>query len=268
MDDPLQYAGKRVVVTGCASGIGEATAKVLVGLGARVTGLDMKPTPLAVDKFMKVDLRDRSAIDAACASIMAPVDAIFSVAGVLGPPLSDVETLLVNFFGARHLIELLIPKMPAGSAIAMVGSVGGHGWQQEVADLLPVVAIDGFENGRAWCQANAGKIKGVYAFSKKLINVWVAHRAASLIAQGIRLNCTNPGHTQTPMILASEHYVGKDRTDQSIGPSGRRSTPEEQAWPLVFLNSPRASYIAGEGLYTDAGFVGAMVTGQIVIDPR
>ena len=51
-----------------------------------------------------------------------------------------------------------------------------------------------------------------------------------------------------------------------IGPSGRRSTAEEQAWPLVFLNSPRASYIAGEALHTDAGFLGAMVTGQIVIN--
>ena len=43
----------------------------------------------------------------------------------------------------------------------------------------------------------------------------------------------------------------------------RRSTAEEQAWPLVFLNSRRSSYIAGESLHTDAGFRGAMVTGQI-----
>jgi NAD(P)-dependent dehydrogenase (short-subunit alcohol dehydrogenase family) len=269
MKDPLQYEGKRVVVTGCASGMGEATAQILVDLGARVTGIDVKPTAVPIAEFMNVDLRDRSAIEAAAAAIPAPVHAIFSIAGLPGPPFTDVETVMVNFFSARHLIELLVPKMPRGSAIALVASNAGLGWQQEVNELLPVVTIDGFDNARAWCDANPGPIKGGYAFSKKLANVWVAYRAASLIERGIRLNCTNPGPTQTPMMPTFEHYAGKDLMDQFIGPSARRSTSEEQAWPLIFLNSPRASYVAGEGMHTDAGFLGAMVTGQIVINyPR
>jgi NAD(P)-dependent dehydrogenase (short-subunit alcohol dehydrogenase family) len=44
---------------------------------------------------------------------------------------------------------------------------------------------------------------------------------------------------------------------------GRYSTPEEQAWPLVCLNSPRLSYVTGETLYTDGGFFGALQTGQV-----
>ena len=65
------------------------------------------------------------------------------------------------------------------------------------------------------------------------------------------------------MMPQFEAQVGADLINAFIGPSRRRSTAEEQAWPLVFLNSPRSSYIAGEALHTDAGFLGAMVTGQI-----
>jgi NAD(P)-dependent dehydrogenase (short-subunit alcohol dehydrogenase family) len=269
MHDPLLYSGKRAVVTGCASGMGEATARILVDLGADVIGLDVKPPTAPVARFHTVDLRDRSAIDAAVDAIEAPVDAVFSIAGLPGRPFSDVDTVMVNFFGARYLIESLIPKMPPGSAIAAVASNAGLGWQQEIADLLPIVLIDGFEDARKWCEANPRQITTGYTVSKKLLNVWVAHRAASLIKQGIRLNCTNPGPTQTAMMPAFEQQAGKDVIDLFIGPSGRRSTAEEQAWPLVFLNSPRSSYIAGESLHTDAGFLGATVTGQIVIElPR
>jgi NAD(P)-dependent dehydrogenase (short-subunit alcohol dehydrogenase family) len=65
------------------------------------------------------------------------------------------------------------------------------------------------------------------------------------------------------MMQTFEEQSGKELIDAFVGPSNRRSTPEEQAWPLVFLNSPRCSYVAGEALHVDAGFLGAMVTGQI-----
>jgi NAD(P)-dependent dehydrogenase (short-subunit alcohol dehydrogenase family) len=83
---------------------------------------------------------------------------------------------------------------------------------------------------------------------------------------GIRLNCTNPGPTQTAMMPAFEAANGKDLIDAFIGPSGRRSTAEEQAWPLVFLNSPRSSYVAGEAFHVDGGFLGAMVTDQLKVE--
>jgi NAD(P)-dependent dehydrogenase (short-subunit alcohol dehydrogenase family) len=65
------------------------------------------------------------------------------------------------------------------------------------------------------------------------------------------------------MMPAFEASAGKELIDAFVGPSGRRSTAEEQAWPMLFLNSPRSSYITGEALHVDAGFLGAMVTGQI-----
>jgi NAD(P)-dependent dehydrogenase (short-subunit alcohol dehydrogenase family) len=260
--DVLGYQGKRVVVTGAASGMGAATAGLLIDIGANVIAVDVKPTDLAVESFLEVDLRDRTAIDEAAAAIGAPVDAVFSVAGLPGPPFSDLDTMKVNFIGARHLIESLVPSMGNGGAVACVASNAGLYWQQETDTLLPFVQTD-FAGGVAWCEEHPKAILGGYMFSKKAINAWVAWRAASLIKDGIRLNCSNPGPTDTAMMPAFEAQAGKELIDAFVGPSGRRSTAEEQAWPLLFLNSPRSSYIAGESLHVDAGFLGAMVTGQI-----
>jgi NAD(P)-dependent dehydrogenase (short-subunit alcohol dehydrogenase family) len=65
------------------------------------------------------------------------------------------------------------------------------------------------------------------------------------------------------MMPAFHDLVGKDLVDSALGPIGRYSTAEEQAWPLVMLNSPRMSYVTGEVLWTDGGFLGALTTGQL-----
>jgi NAD(P)-dependent dehydrogenase (short-subunit alcohol dehydrogenase family) len=262
VEDVLLYKEKRVVVTGCASGMGLSTARILKELGAEVIGLDIHKTD-AVDSFIEVDLRSKESIDQAVAGIGSPVDAVFSVAGLPGPPFSDLDTVLVNFVGARHLIESLVPVMPEGSAAVCVASNAGLGWQQNLEVLLPVTSTPDFDAALTWCEANPERILGGYGPSKQLTNAWVAYRAVDLIKSGIRLNCTNPGPTDTSMMGDFENQVGKETIDAFVGPSGRRSTPDEQAWPLIFLNSPRCSYVTGEALHTDAGFLGAMVTGRL-----
>jgi NAD(P)-dependent dehydrogenase (short-subunit alcohol dehydrogenase family) len=263
VQDPLQYEGTHAVVTGCASGMGAATAAILTELGATVTGLDVQEKADGVARFHQVDLKDKASIDAVVAAIDEPVDSVFSVAGLPGPPFSDLDTVMVNFVGPRYLIDSLVPQMPPGSSAVCVASNAGLGWEQEIETLLPVVTNGGFDEGLAWCEANPDAIATGYVPSKKLLNAWVAWRAASLLDVGIRLNVSNPGPTDTAMMPAFEALAGKELIDAFIGPSKRRSRPEEQAWPLVFLNSRRSSYIAGESLHTDAGFRGAMVTGQI-----
>jgi NAD(P)-dependent dehydrogenase (short-subunit alcohol dehydrogenase family) len=265
MDDVLGYRGKKVVVTGAASGMGAAAALLLVKLGAEVIGLDVKPTDVAVASFQQVDLGDRASIDAAVAAIGSGVDSVFSVAGLPGPPFSDVETMLVNFVGARHLIESLLPTMSAGASIVCVASTAGLGWQERFADLLPLMTTESFEAGKTWCEANPEAIAHGYVPSKQSLNAWVAYRGAQLVADGIRLNCTNPGPTNTGMMPAFEAHAGKQTVDAFLGPCGRRSTPEEQAWPLLFLNSPRSSYVAAESMQVDCGFLGATTTNQFEV---
>jgi NAD(P)-dependent dehydrogenase (short-subunit alcohol dehydrogenase family) len=264
MEDVLGYAGTHAVVTGAASGMGAATATILTDLGARVTALDVRPTKVPVHRVLEVDLRDRASIERAAESIEGPVHGYFGCAGLPGPPFSGLDVLLVNFVGARHLLNLVLPKIPAGGAIAVVASNAAMGWQLELEQLMGLVATDGFEAGRQWCEANSemGAV-GAYPFSKKAINAWVASRAATLITDGIRLNCINPGPTDTAMLPHFVEFAGETIIDAFIGPIRRRSTPEEQAWPLIFLNSPRSSYINGESLVTDGGFFGAVQSGQL-----
>ena len=63
MQDPLGYEGKRVVVTGAASGMGQAATSILLDLGADVTGLDVKPIEMPVKQAFEIDLRERASID-------------------------------------------------------------------------------------------------------------------------------------------------------------------------------------------------------------
>jgi NAD(P)-dependent dehydrogenase (short-subunit alcohol dehydrogenase family) len=266
MDDVLQYEGKRVVVTGSASGMGAATAEILTQLGAEVIGLDVQPTEANVQQSIEVDLRDEASIDAAVQAIGGPVHSVFSVAGLPGDPFSDLDTMLVNVFGPRHLIESLVPVIPEGGAVACVASNAGLGWEQKLETLLPPVQLATFAEGKAWCEENPRAILGGYGPSKEMSNAWVAWRAPSLLKEhGIRLNLSNPGPTQTAMMPKFEDQVGAAMIDAFIGPGGRRSTPEEQAWALVFLNSPRSSFVAGEAFYVDAGFRAAMLTDQLEI---
>src|SRR5512140_1985635 len=116
MEDVLGYAGSKVVVTGAASGMGAATAQILVDVGAEVTCVDIKPTEVPVAQSLLVDLKDKAAIDTAVDAIEGPVRAVFNCAGLPGPPFSDLDVMLVNFVGGRYLIESLVPKMPEGSA--------------------------------------------------------------------------------------------------------------------------------------------------------
>ncbi|HEY0453120.1 SDR family oxidoreductase [Actinophytocola sp.] len=264
MEDILGYADRHVVVTGAASGMGAATARILVDLGARVTALDLKPTTAPVDRTLEVDLRDRAAIEQAAATIEEPVHAFFGCAGLPGPPFSGVDVMLVNFVGARHLVELLVPGIPSGGAVAVVASNAGMGWQQQLPQLMELVTADGFDAGHEWCEQHKELLETqAYALSKKVINAWVAFRAATLIASGVRLNCINPGPTETAMMPYFENYAGKEVLDAYLGPIARRSTPDEQAWPLAFLNSPRSSFVNGESVTTDGGFLGAVLTGQV-----
>src|ERR1700759_3077499 len=124
MTDFLGYKNKRVVVSGCFSGMGEATARLLVELGAQVHGLDFKPSQLKLASFNLLDLRDPASIDAAAAKIGGKVDALFNCAGLpqTAPP---VDVMKVNFCGARRLTERIVPLMGPGGAIASISSVAG-----------------------------------------------------------------------------------------------------------------------------------------------
>ncbi len=264
MKDVLGYEGKRVIVSGAASGMGAATAGLLVELGAEVHAIDLKkPDLTGLASFTETDLRDPGQIDVAVDKIGKVVDALFNCAG-LPNTFSNLDVMLVNFCGLRHLTEAVVPNMVEGSAIASIASSAGIGWLTNMETLGKLLATPDFAGARAWCEADATRIANGYGLSKEAINAYTAVRSFTLAPLGIRINCLNPGPTDTPMMPHFEQAVGKDFMSSFPKPLwGRNARPEEQAWPLLFLNSPRSSYVTGVQLEADAGFRAGIFTGQI-----
>jgi NAD(P)-dependent dehydrogenase (short-subunit alcohol dehydrogenase family) len=76
-------------------------------------------------------------------------------------------------------------------------------------------------------------------------------------AKGIRINCTAPGVTDTPILDQLRTAYGPEFLDSFQTPLGRPAEPDEQASVLVFLNSRAASYITGQVIWVDGGATGA-----------
>ena len=151
--DSWSYAGKKVVITGCFSGMGEAAARELVRLGAEVHGFDIKESPVEMASFHKVDLRDRGEIDAALASVDGDIDCSFYCAGLPGtfPPL---EVMQVNFVNMRYWTHEVAKRMPGGGAMAVIASTAGHTWSDRRSEIEELIATADAEAASAWCEAH------------------------------------------------------------------------------------------------------------------
>jgi NAD(P)-dependent dehydrogenase (short-subunit alcohol dehydrogenase family) len=262
MWERFRYDDKRVLVSGGATGMGAAVAKLVAELGGDVVVADIQPVEFPAES-VEVDLRQQSSIDAALAAVGAPIHALFSCAGVSGAPFSPVDVMLTNFVGARHLVESAAESlMPDGSSIAFISSIGGLGWERELDRILALLDTRDFASARRWCEEHlAGDpaqqeeaAAAAYVFSKQTIDVYVQREAVALCHRGIRINATGPGPTQTPLMDSTPgwQFFG----DQLFCTAMRRevSTPDEQAPPLVFLNSDAASGVSGQVLNVDSGY--------------
>jgi NAD(P)-dependent dehydrogenase (short-subunit alcohol dehydrogenase family) len=263
MSDYLGYEGKLCVVTGAASGMGAACAKQLVELGANVIGLDVQEINLPVKEAMKLDLLDQSSIDQVASVLPAKIDRLFNCAGIPGMPrFSALDTMVVNYIGLRHLTEQLLPRIPAGGAVASITSVAGMGYLSNLEKVQELLAIEDFGAARAWCEANPDTANG-YLFSKQMIIGWTKSRAGELAKQQVRINCLSPAPTDTPMMPAFYEAAPKEFMDEHFqAPVGRNATPEEMAEPLILLNSSKASFVSGVNLWVDYGYVGQVRMGQ------
>lgn len=266
-DDPWRYSGRRAVVTGAASGMGKAVCEVLVALGAEVEALDVQDVTVdGIRSAHRVDLADSASIDAAVVELDGPVDALFNCAGIPGTAPADV-ILAVNFCGLRRLTEALVPSMPEGAAICSVGSTAAVNWPYHVEQFVEVLALDDDTAALDWLEKHVGELGYPYDVSKEAVNVYTAWRSVDLIQRGIRINCINPGGTFTP---ASREFTkavkskafGAEMIEHWPKLLGRMARPGEQAWPMVFLNSPFASFVNGASFYVDAGLTSGVFTGR------
>jgi NAD(P)-dependent dehydrogenase (short-subunit alcohol dehydrogenase family) len=258
----ISYEGKRVAIAGCFSGIGEAVARRLLELGAEVHGADVRQSPVPMASFRLMDLKDPQSIDAAFNDIGGEIDALFNCAG-LPQTFPAADVMKVNFIGMRHWTERWIPRMRPGGAVATIASNAAFRYLERVPVIRQVVDTPDFATAARWVEAHPDLVGDGYTFSKEAIVVYTQKRAAELARKGIRLNATLPSPVATPMMDEFVKIAPKKVFDVFSEPVGRHSTPQEQADPLVFLNSDAARFVSGHALMVDHGFVGGVVTGAI-----
>jgi NAD(P)-dependent dehydrogenase (short-subunit alcohol dehydrogenase family) len=262
--DPFGYSGRRAVVTGCSSGIGEATAVLATSLGADVVGVDVKPPSVDLAGFVPCDLGDPAAVDRAAAAIDPPVDALFNCAGVSSGAADPMTVLRVNFLGLRRLTEALVPRMLPGSAVASIASLGGFGWDTNLAAIHDFLEQEHWDDAVRWVEAHPEQIRGgAYGFSKQAVIVYTKQHCIPWAERGVRANVIGPSPVDTPMLADTVRATGPEYLERFPRPIGRNSTAAEQANVLVFLNSPAASYVTGQLIWTDGGYMAGVVTGQL-----
>ena len=256
--DAFRFDGKRALVVGGASGMGAAAAEVVRDAGAEVVVLDFAEITLPGVKAIHVNLAERESVDAALDACGGTVDALFSCAGVAdGTP----GIARINFIGHRHLIDRLLERdmLPRGSAIGMISSAAGLGWEANLEALEELLDTTEWDAAVQW---TVDKGWADYLHMKQAMCAYVARQAHPLFKRGIRINAICPGPTDTPLAQANKEMWLGFAADYRADVGSQPSTPLEQAYPLVFLCSDAARAINGQTVISDQGYLASGITGS------
>lgn len=246
----LDFTGKRILVTGAASGIGKSTALLLSKLGANLILADinmeglkeLQPNIKDADYLIQVDLSDSEQLIEKVESAVkevGPIDGMALVAGMLyAVPLRFVKEdsweriEKVNLYSTIELAKLYTKK-----GIRPVGMGGA---------IITVSSYCG-QVGTAASVCYSATKAGLIGVTKAL--------AVELAPKGIRVNSVSPGTVMTEMVKkdaygSDEEYV---RNLESLHPLGL-GTPDDVANVIVFLLSDMAKWMTGAIVNVDGGY--------------
>ena len=247
-------AGKRALVTGAGSGIGQAIAQLFASAGAEVwvADLDMKKAGETVTAIgeqggkghaLALDVASEPSF-AAAIKVVPEVELLVCNAGighvgtVLTTPAADLDRLYaVNVRGVFLTMKTWLPRMlerGKGSIIVMASTAGVEGLVDRLAYSVTKHAVVGLTRSAALDHAKSG----------------------------VRINCLAPGRVETPFVKARlAEYADPEvarREMSSTQPMGRMGLPAEVAHAALFLASDEASFVTGSVLAVDGGWTAGM----------
>ncbi len=237
-----RLSGKTVLVTGGNSGIGFATAKRFIQEGARVFITGRNPDSLnnALAELgeqaqgIQADVTQHeevSLIVQALEHAATPLDSLVISAGMSEcASLADTttehfdKTFNVNTRAPLLILKSVLPLMPQGASVVLVGSIAGF------------IGTPGY---------------GTYGASKAALRAYARTWTNELAHRGIRVNVISPGPIDTPMMAAASDELKRSLLD--LIPLKRLGKPEEVAAAALFLASDESSFVAGSELCIDGG---------------
>ena len=256
MKDYFGYKDKVCVVTGASSGMGEATARMLVDLGAKVYAIDMNDCKVDwITEFIKCNLANKEEIDKAFKKIPEHIDAFFGVAGLSGSKTDYRTTFDCNYTANMYItLNYLKDRMSKGGAIVYCTSTAGLEWKKFKREQNKVVHCKSWEEVQEVTKklANSSPATFAYMYSKRCLSQFACEQAVEFAKMGIRVNNVLPGSTNTGMKQEFQDMVGSEEAlIAEAGLAGRLATSEEMAAPMVFLNSDMASFTSGLDMVVD-----------------
>ncbi len=255
-------AGKRIVITGAASGIGAAAVEQHLADGDKVIALDIKPITAKVEQALRCDMADPASIAAALAAIDGPVDALLNIAGLPGTVAPEL-IMRVNTLGLREITQGLLDRIQRGGAIVNVASIAGFNWARHLKDITELLATPNYAEGVEWCAAHPMDGNVAYHFSKECVVVYTMQMAGPALARGLRCNSVSPGPVATPLLPDFKQQAGSGQLDWVIDVIGRAAEPGEIAEVVKYLATGPASFVNGRDLIVDRGFSAGIATGWI-----
>ena len=240
----LDFTGRRFLVTGAAGGIGSAMASAFASHGGEVILADLETEALKKQAedlgngtpFHCYDQTDASSI-ALLASSVGVVDVLCNNAGMIqaGPYLEQSPEVIQKIITTDLTGPMLIARHIGEGMVRR-----GRGVIVNTASQL---AFHGSATRAAYATAKAGMVQ----FTKSTASEWAPH--------GVRVVALAPGRTLTPMTASFLATDDQKREALKHIPDNRFGNREEMAKLALFLASDAASYVVGETLIADGGYV-------------